>query len=539
MDKKDITRKQALKQIGGLTLGGSSLFSSLAAAPQKSESPFPNIITSRTSKKPNILWITAEGVPISVLSSYQNNRWGDLRSSLVDTPNIDRIAREGMQFQNSFCTNAVCAPSRASLLTGKYGHENIVTGNHNGNPSGHPKINNFDTSQETFPKVMQRHGYQTALMGKWHLKTGGRKPANPANAGFDKFAFKRGAGGPYYKSSGYLQNPRIGSNVIEKKSYSGYITDNFTDMALQTMKRFDQPFLMMMQFFNDHAPFTPPHKYENLYDGQRIPEPSTFWDDFNHRSSAAEQARMRIGKTDWNTPSDMTDCQRKQYNYQKLMKNFLATLKAQDDNVGRLLDYLDQSGLADNTIVVYTSDHGFFLGEHGWYDKRFMYEQALRVPWMIRYSGRVEQNSTTETMGLNIDNAPTILDLAGLSVPKEMQGRSLKPVLQGKKPNDWRTSMYYHYYAFGGNNWVLPHYGIRTERYKLINYYSENQWELFDLKRDPDEMESLFEWKGYDVYPGYDDVVHNLVDELKRLRKKYNDKTGPPVHLVPTNRMNN
>jgi arylsulfatase A-like enzyme len=550
--QNNITRKQALKTMGGLALGGSTLFSSLAAKPGKSESSFPNIITSKSSKKPNILWITGEGVPISVLSTYQNTRWGDLRSSLVDTPNIDRIAKEGMQMQNSFCTNALCAPSRATLITGKYSHENGVTGNINASPSGHPVQNNFDVSQETLPKIMRREDYQTALMGKWHIKQKNNKPVNPGKAGFDKFAFKTGAGTPYYGSHGYLENPKMGSTVIEKKTHQGYNTDVFTDLALQTLKTFksnDKPFFMMMQYFNDHRAFTPPHKYDDLYKGRRIPEPSTFWDDYKHRSTAAKEARMRIEfMPDWgapdikgrsgsaaaNVPKDMTGRQRKQYNYQQLMKHFLGTLKAQDDNIGRLLHFLDQSGLADNTIVVYTSDHGFFLGEHGWFDKRFMFEQALRVPWMIRWPGKIKPGSTTDLMGVNIDNAPTALDLAGLPVPDDMQGRSLKPILQGKSPSDWRTAMYYHYYEYGGNHWVLPNYGIRTERYKLISYYTSNEWELFDLEKDPDEMESLFKWNGYDIHPGYEKIAHNLVNKLKQMRKKYNDHTGQPVHLVPT-----
>lgn len=551
--KNDITRKEALKQMGGLALGAPFL-SSLAATPQKPQketSSFPNIITNRASEKPNILWITAEGVPTSMLSSYQNTRWGDLRSSLVDTPNIDRIAGEGMQFQNSFCTNALCAPSRATLLTGKYNHENGVTANINANFGNHPSQNKFDASQQTFADIMRSHGYQTATIGKWHLRQGNNKPVNPAKVGFDKFAFKTGAGGPYYNPNGYLENPSIGSATIQKKSIKGYITDNFTDIALKTMEEFDQPFLMMMQFFNDHRPFGPPHKYADLYEGRRIPEPSTFWDDYKHRSTAAEEARMRIeDMPDWgapevkgrsgsaaaNVPKDMTNRQRKQYNYQQLMKHFMATLKAQDDNIGRLLDYLDKSGKADNTIIVYTSDHGFFLGEHGWFDKRFMYEQALRVPWMIRYPGKVKQGTTSDRMGLSIDNAPTALDLCGLPVPDDMQGESLKSIVMGKAPHDWRTEMYYHYYEFGPPHFVLPNYGIRTERYKLISYYTENQWELFDLEKDPDEMENLLVWNGYDICPGYEQTVHSMVKKLKKLRKKYNDNTGSPVKFWPKNR---
>jgi arylsulfatase A-like enzyme len=548
----NITRKEALRTMGGLALGGSALFSSRSTDPEKTESSFPNIITNRSSEKPNVLWITGEGVPITVLSSYRNTRWGDLRSSLVDTPNIDRIANEGMQMQNSFCTNALCAPSRATLITGKYSHENGVTGNINDSPSGHPVQNDFDVSQQTLPKIMRQNGYQTALMGKWHIRHKNNKPVNPGKAGFDKFAFKTGAGTPYYGSHGYLENPHMGSTVIKNKTRKGYNTDVFTDLALRTLKEFKgnkKPFMMMMQYFNDHRAFTPPHKYENLYRGKRIPEPSTFWDDYKHRSSAAKEARMRIEyMPDWGAPNikgrsgsaakdvpkDMTKRQRRQYNYQQLMKHFLGTLKAQDDNIGRLLHYLDKTGLADNTIVVYTSDHGFFLGEHGWFDKRFMYEQALRVPFMIRCPGVIKKGSSTDLMGLSIDNAPTALDLANVPVPDDMQGRSLKPVLKGKPPDDWRTSMYYHYYEFGGNHWVLPHYGVRTERYKLINYYTANEWELFDLKKDPDEMESLFKWDGYDVHPGYEEVTDNLVAELKKLRKKYNDNTGQPVHMVPT-----
>lgn len=535
MSKKDnITRKEALKQMGGLALGTTGLFSSMNSVPKKSKPSFPNIITSRTSESPNVLWITTEGVPISMLTSYQNSRWGDVRSSLVDTPNIDRIAKEGMQFQNAFCTNALCAPSRATLLTGKYSHENGVTANYNGNHGGYPSINNFDLSQPTFPRIMQQHGYQTGLMGKWHLRPGKREPVNPANVGFDKFAFKTGAGGPYYNPNGYLQNNEIGSNVVVEKSHQGYITDVFTDMAIQTMEKFDQPFMMMMQFFNDHRPFEPPHRYEDLYEGQRIQEPTTLWDDYEQRAAAARNARMRVSKmSDWDTPEDLTLRQSRQYNYQKLMKHFMATLKAQDDNVGRLLDFLDQSGLADNTIVVFTGDHGFFLGDHGWFDKRFMYEESIRVPWMIRYPGMVEPGSSSELMNINIDNAPTALDLVDLPIPDEMQGESLKPIIQGQSPGDWRTSMYYHYYEFGGPHWVLPHYGVRTERYKMISYYGDIQWELFDLEKDPDEMESLINLEGHEVHPGYKKVTHDLLEELKRLREKYNDSTGQSIRLTP------
>ncbi|HEX5554046.1 MAG TPA: sulfatase-like hydrolase/transferase, partial [Chitinophagaceae bacterium] len=349
-EKRTISRKDAIKRLGGLALSlpvGLPLISSIAGTSVASASHSPNIIPHRKSDKPNVLWITAEGVPISVLRNYISNRWGDLRSNLVATPHINRIAEEGMQFQNSFCTNALCAPSRASILTGKYSQLNGVTANITANPSGHPSRNDFNVNQPTFAKIMQQNGYQTATIGKWHLQDEDYKPINPTQVGFDKFAFKTGAGGPYYNPHGYLQNLDTGGSKMEQKSHPGYITDVFTDMALQTMKSFDQPFLMFMNFFDDHRPFQPPHKYAHLYDGRRIPEPTTFWDDYEHRSSAAEAARMRIAyMPDWNAPKDLTLRQRQQYNYQKLMEHFLGTLKALDDNVGKLLNYLDKSGLA-------------------------------------------------------------------------------------------------------------------------------------------------------------------------------------------------
>ncbi len=510
-----ISRAEALRRISGLVLGSSLVPSSLSAQ------AIPETAGPKSSPKPNILWITGEGVPVSALSCYG--------SRLIHTPHIDRIANEGMRFENSFTTNALCAPSRATLLTGKYTHLNGMTTNPQDTIDQETPAT-FDESQETFPKILKRNGYQTGMVGKWHL------PANPAKTGFDYFVYKNGAGGPYYESDGYLQNPSLGSDVIEQKSYPGYITDNVTDLAIKGMQQFTQPFCMMVQYFNAHRPFNPPHKYEHLYDNVHIPEPSTFWDDYSMRAAGAKEARMRIEyMPDFDPPKNLTGRQRKQWNYQQFMRHFLGALRSQDDNIGRLLDFIDQNGLTQNTIVVYTTDHGFFLGEHGWFDKRFMYEQALRVPWIIRYPGHVKAGSVRKEWVVNIDNAPTVLDLVGLPVPRDMQGRSLVPLLNGKSPSDWRTSMYYHYYEFGSPHWVFPHYGIRTERYKLISYYTVNEWELFDLAKDPDEMENLFEWAGYKVHPAYESVTNNLVGQLKQLREQYKDSTGKPVKLWPTN----
>lgn len=515
-----ITRREALAKIGGAALGSTLASSRLPA--QTGAQSAPQVKTPRKSnKKPNVLWITGEGVPLKVLSCYG--------SQLMSTPHIDRIANEGMRFDNSFVTNALCAPSRATLLTGKYSNLNGMLSNPGETTQGVTASSTFDSAQETLPKILRRNGYQTGMVGKWHL------PANPGLTGFDYFVFKPNAGGPYYDPNHYYRNSRLGSNVIEEKSYPGYITDNVVDFTLEGLKQFTEPFFMMVQLFNDHRPFNPPHKYEHIYDKTRIPEPGTFYDDYSMRAAPAKEARMRIADMpDFHPPADLTERQRKQWNYQKFMEHFLGTLRSQDDNLGRLLDHLDKSGLAEDTIVVYTTDHGFFLGDHGWFDKRFMYEQAIRVPWMIRYPGHIKPGSVSDDWVVNIDNAPTVLDLVGLPVPQEMQGRSIVPLFNGSAPPDWQKSYYYHYYEFAPPHWVLPHYGIRTNRYKLISYYTVNEWELFDLEKDPDEMENLFHWAGYKVHPAYKSVADDLVAQLKQLRAKYKDTTGSPVKLWPT-----
>ena len=533
MDKNkiSISRKDALKRMGGLSFGLPFIPSMLGnlSVEEKSE----NKRRSKGHKikgKPNILWITTEGVPLSVLSCYG--------SKFMQTPNIDRIANEGMLFRNSFCNNALCAPSRATLLTGKYDHLNGMVSNPGDTTHGATR-SFFDPSQQTFAQIMKKAGYKTGMVGKWHLVSEDGKPSNPGEAGFDYFVFKEGAGGPYYNAKGYLQNPSLGSHEIQEREYPGYITDNFTDLAIEGIKQLKDPFCMCVQFFNAHRPFDPPHKYEHIFDDTRFPEPGTFWDDYEFRSSAAREAHMRISDMmDFDPPKDLTRRQRQQWSYQQLMRHFLGTLKSQDDNIGRLLDYLDKSGLADNTIVVLTGDHGFFLGEHGWFDKRFMYEEALRVPWLIRYPGVVKPGSESDAWVNAIDNAPTILDMAGLAIPDDMQGRSLMPVFEEKIPGDWPTSMYYHYYEFAPPHWVVPNYGIRTQRYKLIYYYTINQWEFFDLEKDPDEMESLMIMGGIDVMPGYEDIVKDMVEQLKKIREKYKDNTGAPVKFWPRNAYN-
>ncbi len=505
-----ISRRDALRTAGGVLAASAA---ALAAPAQEQAARGGSL-----PKQPNILWITGEGVPQSMLSCYG--------SRLIQTPNIDRIAKEGMRFGNSFCTNALCAPSRATLLTGTYNHINGMYGNPEIPATTGTMMPHFDAAQETFPKILKRHGYQTGMVGKWHL------PVNPAHVGFDYFVYKNGAGGPYYRETGYFGNPSLGSDQIQEQVHQGYGTDVNTDLAIAGMRQFKRPFLMMLQYFNAHRPFDPPHKYEHLYDNVRIPEPGTFWDDYQNRSRAAEVARMRIeDMPDFHAPAYLTPRQRRQWNYQRFMEHFMGTLRSQDDNIGRLLDFLDSSGLAQNTIVVYTCDHGFFMGDHGWFDKRFMYEQAVHVPWMIRCPGMQGRGTVSDEWVVNIDNAPTALDLCGLPVPAQMQGRSIAPLLRGESPAPRERSLYYHYYEFGEPHWAAPHYGLRTERYKLIRYYNRNEWDFFDLERDPDEMDSLFRQNGMKVEPGYEDTLKQLVAQLKDRRDFYKDTTGLPVIL--------
>jgi len=520
--EEEISRRDAIKGLGGL-IAASALTAQAGATPAgetggRAQSGTARSGTGTLPKQPNILWITGEGVPLSTLSCYG--------SKLIETPNIDRIAKEGVRFENAFCTNGLCAPSRATLLTGTYSHINGMTGNPDVPDIPKDEMPHFDPAQETFVKILKRNGYQTGMVGKWHL------PVNPAKTGFDYFVFKEGAGGPYYNPDGFLGNPSLGSEEIQKYHYEGYETDVMTDLVIKGMQQFKQPFLMMVQYFNAHRPFDPPHKYEHLYDKVRIPEPGTFWDDYEHRASPARVARMRIeDMPDFNPAADLTGRQRKQWNYQRFMEHFLGTLRSQDDNIGRLLEYLEKNGLAENTIIVYTTDHGFFMGDHGWFDKRFMYEQAIRVPWMIRCPGISDQGSVRSDWVINIDNAPTVLDLVGLPIPPEMQGRSIVPALRGTGAQSEAPSFYYHYYEFGAPHWAAPHYGIRTDRYKLISYYNRNEWELFDLEKDPDEMESLIIDNGRRVQPGYEAIVQDLVSQLRQIRERYKDTTGRPVEL--------
>ena len=507
------TRRAFLKTVG-MMAGSAGVLSS----------PLGRTAFGRNSggKRPNIVFIMTDDHASHALSCYG--------SRINETPNLDRIANEGMRFDNCFCTNSICAPSRAVILTGKHSHLNGVIDNRK----------RFDGSQQTFPKLLQKAGYETAMIGKWHLKS------DPT--GFDYWNVLPGQGAYY--------NPAMIENG-ERKKYTGYVTDIITDHALAWLKgrESDKPFCLMYHHKAPHRRWEPGPDHLTMYDDEKIPEPDTLFDDASGRGAAAREQDMSLEKTmnerdlkltpmrnltpeqlaAWEKAYDPkneafreADLEGKdliRWKYQRYLKDYLRCVASVDDNVGRVLDYLDQSGLRENTIVVYTSDQGFYLGDHGWFDKRFMYEESLRMPLLVRYPKAMRPGSTNDDIVLNLDFAETFLDYAGASIPDDMQGRSLRPLMEGKTPDDWRESMYYHYYEYPAVHSVKRHYGVRTDRYKLIHFYHDiDEWELYDLKKDPDELQNVY------GDPEYADVVKRLKAELKRLREKYKDETGEPVY---------
>jgi arylsulfatase A-like enzyme len=489
-------------------------------------------------RRPNILFIMADDHAERAISCYGH--------SLIETPQIDRIGKEGMRFNNSFVTNSICAPSRAVLLTGKYSHINGLRDNRD----------TFDGSQMTFPKLLQQAGYYTAVVGKWHLKT---EPT-----GFDTWNILPGQGAYY--------NPILIENGKEVR-HTGYVTEVITDLVIECLKNRarDKPFCVLYHHKAPHRNWMPDLKHLDLFKDKEIPLPKTFYDDYNTRSAAAKEQDMEIknmflsldlklhpfaykkddnsggskghdAEKDWlNIYNSLTDEQRKawdahyepinrafkeaslegeelaEWKYQRYMKDYLSCIASIDENVGRVLDFLDGAGLAKNTIVVYTSDQGFYLGEHGWYDKRFIYEESLSMPLLVRYPEEVPAGTLNDEMVLNLDFAPTFLDYAGVEIPSDIQGRSVRPLLKGQKVGDWRKSMYYHYYEYP-HGWhdVKRHYGIRTHRYKLIHFYDDiDAWELYDLQLDPDELLNLYDSEDHQG------IVVDLKKELRVLRQEY------------------
>jgi arylsulfatase A-like enzyme len=442
------------------------------------------------AERPNILYIMADDHAAHALSAYG--------SKINKTPQIDRLAKEGMLFTRCWVTNSICTPSRAAILTGKYAHINGV-----------PVFNRFDGSQPTLAKYLQAAGYHTGMIGKWHL---GSDPT-----GFDSWNILPGQG-VYHDPTFITKDGR--------QKHTGYVTDLITDFSLEFLKDRpkDKPFFLMCHHKAPHRPWQPDAKHAKKWENVEVSEPETFNDDYATRSDAAREATMRVdrdlNKTDLkrDPPQGLSAVELKKWKYQRYMRDYLACVEAVDDNVGRLLDYLDQSGLAENTIVVYTSDQGFFLGDHDWFDKRFMYEESLRMPFLVRWPGKVKPGSVGDGMILNVDFAPALMDCAGLKVPEDMQGRSFLPLLRGEQPKDWRTSMYYRYYHYPQDHRVQPHYGVRTERYKLIYFNKIDQWELFDLKNDPHELKNLY------ADPAHAETVKALKEELYRLKKELKDE---------------
>ncbi len=476
--------------------------------------------------KPNIIFIMADDLATQAISAY-----GGIYKDIAPTPNMDRIANEGMLFQDVLCNNAICGPSRAAILTGNNSHINGYYKNESGG--------RFDASLWTFPQEFQQKGYQTSLFGKWHL---GSEPK-----GFDVFKYHNSA-----NQQGNYWDPIYNENGKDIKE-NGYATNLSTDFAIDWLankRDKEAPFMMMLQYKAPHRSWMPDTKYEQLWDKIDMPYPTTFNDDYKGRSLTAGDTEMTMdyfsrrdmklerpkelkGKERllWDfygskpnqivQPSGMTKDEGKKWRYQNYIKDYLACVKSVDDNIGRVLEYLDQNGLAENTIIVITSDQGFYLGEHGFFDKRFIYEESIRIPFLVRYPKNIKAGSVNNDIITNMDFAPTLLELAGLSTQEEMQGTSFASNLNGKTPDNWQKAMYYHYYEYPYWHHVQPHYGIRTQKYTLVHfYYNIDVWEFYDLEKDPNQMSNSIN------DPQYASIIINLKKELKNLMvASENDKS--------------
>ncbi len=476
---------------------------------------------ARADRAPNILFIFADDLTCQALSCYDDER------RLLDTPNIDRLAREGMRFDRCLVTNSICGPSRATILTGTYSHKNGYYNNANCR---------FDGSQPTFPKMLQAAGWQTAIVGKWHLVS------DPT--GFDHWQVLPGQG-IYY-------NPPM-LTPAGKEVQRGYVTDVITDLSIRWLRQRDpdRPFLLMAQHKAPHREWAPAVRHLG-WDGDRPhAEPATLFDDFAGRSRAVAEHDMGLDRTftrldaklrappgiegddlaAWNAyyaprnaafeAAAPAGAELVRWRYQRYMHDYLACVKAVDESVGRLLDELDDQGIADETVVVLSSDQGFFLGEHGWFDKRWIFEESLRAPLLVRWPGLTPPGSTCGKIVSLVDFAPTFLALARLPLPADLQGRALQPLLAGDTAADWRTSLYYRYYEFPAPHHVRPHRGVVTDRHKLVHYEGDlDEWELLDREADPHETRSFHD------DPAYADTRRALEAELERLAREVDD-LGP------------
>ncbi|MEB8338381.1 sulfatase family protein [Streptomyces endophyticus] len=466
-------------------------------------------------RRPNLVLFMTDDHAVPAIGAYG--------SVINTTPAVDRLAAEGMRFDNAFCTNSICSPARASLLTGTYSHINGMT-------TLEQAGQKFDSAQPSFPAMLRAAGYQTAIIGKWHLGHGPK--SDPV--GFDHWEI--------LPEHGVYHDPTFVTRDGERQ-YPGYVTDIITDLALNWLDRRDpdKAFALLIQHKAPHRPFEPAERHRHLYEHQDIPAPATLHDDYSHRSTAAVEAQMRMSDLQDSdlkapVPEGLSEREEREWRYQRYIKEYLRVIAALDENVGRVLHHLDVTGDAADTAVVYTSDHGFYLGEHGWFDKRFMYDPSLRIPLVVRWPGVVEPGSACDELVVNVDYAQTVLDLAGAEPHPRMQGRSLLPLLRGEHPEDWRQAVYYRYFEhLDVCHNVQASYGIRTHTHKLIHYPGHGsgqvgakaerrtpEWELFDLVRDPDELHNRYD------DPAYADVVAELTDELTRLQLHYQDT---PEHL--------
>jgi arylsulfatase A-like enzyme len=473
-------------------------------------------------ERPNILFIMSDDHAANAIPSY-----GSYLSPVVKTPNLDRIASEGARLNNVFCTNSICAPSRATILTGQYSHSNGVYTLHE----------TLKPEQPNVAKEMQRHGYQTAIIGKWHLK------ADPS--GFDYWNVMRG--------QGRYVNPRLRARDGGDREYAGYSTDVVTDLCIRWLEERDpqKPFFLMCHYKAPHDRWTSAERFDDWYREEQVPEPPNLHDDYADRFSRAGEVWSTIERmvpdrylshVEPEEVEGMPRSELRSYVYQKFIRQYLRTAQAVDDNVGRLLDVLDQRGLADDTVVIYTSDQGVFIGEHGYFDKRFMYEESLRMPFLVRYPREIRPGTVVDELVENTDFAPLFVDYADAETPDFMQGESFRSLLRGDVAKGWKETTYYRYWMHMSHFAIPAHYGIRTKRFKLIYYYgeplgmedtqyvrrwkegspriepTEPEWELFDLERDPHEMNNVY------ADPEYAEELLRLKEMLLEKKKAVGDE---------------
>lgn len=458
------------------------------------------------TQAPNIIFIMGDDHTTQAISAY-----GGIFAEYAQTKNIDQLAAEGMRFDNVFCTNSICSPSRATILTGKYSHKNGV------------RIlgQDFDGSQFTVQSALGKVGYQTAVFGKWHLRS--------TPTGFDQYKV--------LPVQGRYQDPQFHvSGVDSLVTFPGWSTDVITQMTVDFLenRNTEQPFFVMTHYKTTHDPWSSRPPYDTLWQNEKLPEPANLYDEYNNRSEAARRTTLKLEMMNQSTYphhrlENATWKEQRGHIYQQYIKSFLRCGRVLDENVGKLIAYLKSAGLYDNTIIIYTADQGHFLGEHGFFSKRFMYDEALRMPLIIRYPDWVNAGSTNQDMIINADFAPTILEIAGQDIPKDIQGRSFLGNLKGQTPSDWRQAIYYHYWQHILHRDVAAHIGIRTKENKLIFYYglplgqtdkasTPPEWELFDLIKDPSEMNNVYN------DPAYAETVQSLKEQLKALQILYDDE---------------